>query len=344
MTNPSDPKDLPELRPRVPANAADWVVRLDSDQASSDERDRFEAWKSASRGNAQEYSRHAELWRAIGGLSSNAEARALLLRTARARRRFLGRRAAIAALAAGLLTAGFFPFFGRDPVQPAQVYETARGESRSVRLEDGSSIVLNTNSLVRVSFYKRERIVSLERGEFFIRVAKDPARPLRVFVAEHEVRALGTAFDVYLDDADKTVEVLLEEGVVGIYHADPGNAGTAKEPDSDASNLTVLLQPGEQAVLAAGAPVRVNAADSQIEEAWREGRIVFDNTLLGEAVKNVNRYRTHEIVLADRRLEDLRISGVFHINDLDGFADTLATAFRLRITQIDSATTRLDAR
>src|SRR5581483_2045649 len=79
----------------------------------------------------------------------------------------------------------------------AQEFRSGRGEHRTIALEDGSTAVLNTDSVVQVSMLRTERCLLLQKGECFLDVAKDAARPFRVFVDGHEIRALGTAFDVY---------------------------------------------------------------------------------------------------------------------------------------------------
>ena len=59
-------------------------------------------------------------------------------------------------------------------------YNTAVGEQRTVVLADGSSVVLNTDSLLRVAFSRNLRRVELVRGEALFSVSHDPSRPFAV--------------------------------------------------------------------------------------------------------------------------------------------------------------------
>jgi ferric-dicitrate binding protein FerR (iron transport regulator) len=78
------------------------------------------------------------------------------------------------------------------------VYQTARGEQRSVVLTDGSIAQLNTLTRLIVHFDKHERRPELPSGEALFRVAHDKARPFIVDTPYASVRAVGTAFNVYV--------------------------------------------------------------------------------------------------------------------------------------------------
>jgi transmembrane sensor len=77
-------------------------------------------------------------------------------------------------------------------------------------------------------------------------------------------------------------------------------------------------------------------------EAWREGKLIFDETALGDAVRDVNRYAARPITL-DPSLVHLKVSGVFQIAHLGQFAQTLADSFGLRVQDGDNAITIVTA-
>ena len=58
--------------------------------------------------------------------------------------------------------------------------------------------------------------------------------------------------------------------------------------------------------------------------AWERGEIVFDNEPLAGVIRRMNRYGPRQIVVGDDRAAGLRISGVFHEGDVDGFVSTIA--------------------
>jgi transmembrane sensor len=115
------------------------------------------------------------------------------------------------AIAASLLVAvatGTWFYVGRG------TYSTGTGEQRSVRLDDGSTVDLNSQSKVRVRFSEHRRDVELLEGQALFRVAKDKERPFIVATDNTHVRAVGTQFDVYRKTSGTVVTVL--EGRVAV--------------------------------------------------------------------------------------------------------------------------------
>src|SRR5262249_4542029 len=79
------------------------------------------------------------------------------------------RRWAFAAYAvAGLGILGYLALRAQDPSD----YATKLGEQRTVQLEDGTSISLNTSTRIRVRYSDRERRVELDKGEALFNVSK----------------------------------------------------------------------------------------------------------------------------------------------------------------------------
>ncbi len=322
--------------PSLDEEVAGWVVRLSSDQCTRADEAAFKNWLAADPARANAYAECHALWAGIGGLSESEEARTILLADVVPSPRFWNRRNALlgglgGAAAAGLGVALVSPhLFGPD------LYRTMPGEQKVLHLADGSSVILNTNSRLRVDLQEKERHLFLDRGQAFFQVAKDKARPFRVFVGNYEVRALGTAFDVRrIGDAAR---VTLEEGKVAIYHSTESQmqtaavANAAKKPVV-APPPAAVLEPGQQAVLASAMPVSVDQVDLRKTEAWRYGQMILDGNALGDIVADLNRYGGPQIVLADPKLADIRVSGVFHTERPDVFVEAITAAFPVRIAE-----------
>ena len=324
--------------------AAAWVVRMASDQRTRGDEDRFREWLSASLDNAEAYAEHELIWTAFEDLGDDEEARAILLPRAGLaepledqaqvvplRRPAVSRRAAIGgglAFAASVAAVAIVPGMLGSRMQ---TYETMPGEQRTLALADGSEVVLNTDSRLRVEMVESERRLFLDRGQVFFRVARDATRPFRVFVGDDEVRALGTAFDVRR--IGNSVHVILEEGKVAIFRdltdeqrktASAQEAGTprilaAPEPET-------ILRPGERAELVPATPVARQQVDVRKTQAWRFGRMILDETPLGAAIDDLNRYGGREVVLSDPQIRGLRVSGVYHTNSPTAFVDGVVGA------------------
>ena len=69
--------------------------------------------------------------------------------------------------------------------------------------------------------------------------------------------------------------------------------------------------------------------------AWRRGRLIFDNASLGEAAAEFNRYGTRKLMIEDPAARNLRVGGVFKINDRYSFAQAMADTYDLRIITHD---------
>jgi transmembrane sensor len=328
--------------------AAEWVVRLGSDQRTHADEEAFRAWLEQDPAHAQAYADCAVLWDAVGEFVSTSEAHTMLkpLRTpAPVERRFsrrvvvFGAVGTVLAVAAGLI--------GPLLMNGASTVQTAVGEQRRVQLADGSDVFLNTDTKLRVKLMATQRLIFLDRGQAFFEVAKDNNRPFRVFAGRTEVRALGTAFEVRrIGDG---IQVTLEEGKVAIYRGEDGSSETlgaptttATSPDTSPSRGTserlAVLTPGEQAVFKSKEPVAIGKVDLAKTQAWRYGRMILDNALLGDVIADLNRYGGVQIILADPRLAGIRVSGVFHTGRPEDFVESVTAAFPVKITRKDEQT------
>ncbi|MFT4251779.1 MAG: hypothetical protein QM608_04765, partial [Caulobacter sp.] len=109
----------------------------------------------------------------------------------------------------------------------------------------------------------------------------------------------------------------------------------------EASRLTagpvapaVILSPGDEARLGPAAAPTVAAVDLAHVQAWRTERVILESTPLGEAVEEFNRYGGPRLVLADPDLAALPVSGVFHTDRPQAFAEAVSTAFPIRTTTV----------
>ncbi len=198
----------------------------------------------------------------------------------------------------------------------APTYETAAGEQRSLVLADGSTVVLNSRSRVRVAFSERERSIDLLEGQALFEVAKDPSRPFVVASDDIRVRAVGTQFDVYRKTRGTTVTVL--EGQVELVAPAtpryPDAAGTA-EPPATNTPATLALGAGEQATVLPTGIAHTRRADVNAATAWMRRQIVFEHASLAEVAEEFNRYNSRQLVFAEGTLDGVLLSGVFSSTD-----------------------------
>ena len=333
-------KGGPDVTPEIAAEAAVWVARLHGPNRSRQMEQEFRAWQAGSPAHREAFERCTDVWQDIPriGLAtayeSLAAGRAAAAPAPKPRHEVAWRWVAAAAVAsAGALCAVLVLHWAG-----ANDYRTDVGEQRLVVLEDGSRMLMNTDTRLRVDFAAAQRTVEVRSGEAFFEVAKDARRPFVVRIAGSEVVAVGTAFSVRYGPGPHAADelaVMLVEGQVKVRPAD--HAGG----DALAPAQPVLMKAGDRLVLdraphaAASAPApRVDRPDVDRAMAWKRSEAVFDDTSLADAVAEMNRYNRTPIVLLDGLgAADLRVSGLYRTSDSAGFAGAVAALHGLTLRE-----------
>jgi ferric-dicitrate binding protein FerR (iron transport regulator) len=231
---------------------------------------------------------------------------------------------AIGAFAAACMVT-FFTVWRPDyltNVLESNVIETHVAQSRTVVLDDGSRVLLDARSRLRVTFTPVDRNVELLNGQAHFEVAKDSRRPFRVRTKSAEVVAVGTMFDVATVPTRTTVTLI--EGRV--------NVRTISETPQFEPKIEALV-PGQQLSIDADGRL-LDKKDVKLDNAtaWQRGTLVLDDLPLREALAVVNRYSTTQIVIPDISLQSRRVSGVFRIGDVETESIALQRYFALKVT------------
>lgn len=211
--------------------------------------------------------------------------------------------------AAALMLVSYQGIFSSDKIYIA----TTRGESTQIALDDGSTITLNTMSEAEVASDRFRRTVTVNRGEILFNVERDKERPFLVEMLHGDVRVTGTAFNIRSREIDTAVYVF--SGSVEVYP----KAGEK-----------ILLAAGDGITLDdTGFKGKIERFDEETVLAWREGKARFIGDPLVTVVDELNRYFSTPIVLGDRSLENLPVTGEFDIQDQQTAVTALAIAFSL---------------
>jgi transmembrane sensor len=323
--------------------AAAWRVRLaENDLGDSPE---LAAWIAEDARNAAAWKQVQDPWTLFGEQATSPEiielrCRALAHAHEAGRGRWVrSRRFAIAhrlAIAAGILAVAIGGLFVWT--QQPDVYTTPAGERRVVTLADGSQVALDSRSEVKVRYSAHARELTLTSGQARFDVAHDVERPFSVTADGHKVIATGTSFNV--DLFGPSLLVTLIEG-----HVVVSSAPALSQPANIDSQIDrIILDAGQQVVFSPQAPPSVAHVNLGQATAWENGEVVFENDPLPVVVARINRYARHGVVIADTQTSELRISGVFHTGDIDGFVSTIAAYLPLRADKSADGTTRLTHR
>ncbi len=184
-------------------------------------------------------------------------------------------------------------------------------------------VELNSDAEIVVEFSELVRSVRLVRGEAHFQVAHEPDRPFLVSAGSVAVKAVGTAFTVRFDP--QVVEVLVTEGRVVV---DDKIEPRHNALETIGAGNRVVVPTGES-----GAAMRVmELSGDELSErlAWREVRLEFSGTALGEAVASFNERNRTQVSIADPSLAKLKISGIFRADNLDGFIRLMEDTLELQ--------------
>jgi transmembrane sensor len=335
----SDVRQLPDPG-EIEREASEWIARLNGDDVSADDRARFEAWRRRHPLNARTYEELSATWqrfvsagplvRAVSFAQSMNEAAAGRASRANAQSRWRWTFGAAAALAA-IAAMGWFSY---NRLGPGTIFSTAIGEQASISLPDGSTLELNSNSFARVDYSKASRVIHLDRGEAFFKVAHDPQRPFWVVGGGSWVRALGTAFNVYLRSA--SVEVTVSEGTVKVGSTEVFRGG-APSDEVIASTPASVLTVGQRADLhgSATATRQLSASEVQRSVSWRDGTVYFENQPLSDVIGELGRYTSLEFIVKDDALRHLPVGGTFKANPegAEALLTMLERGFGLRVSR-----------
>ena len=328
--------------------ASDWVARRDSEQWTDADEARFQTWLTASILHRVEFLRIEAAWnetRRVKALAGGTRADrpppaqqwnlSPYFDKPTAEARAVRPRAWALAASVLLIIAGAFATWYLWP--PGQQYSTPIGVTASVPIADGSQIILNTNSEIRVALSPSERYVDLEHGEAFFQVARDPKRPFVVEAGKKRVVAVGTQFSVRRDG--EAIQVVVTEGKVRVEDADEPLRDAAVQPQGtttpEGPDAPVFLTPGTIA-RAGDAGVLLQhrtVPEAEAELSWRSGILTFRDDTLAEAIAEFNRYSERKVVIDDPAIATLKIEGNFRANNVAAFLDLLQGGYPVKVVQ-----------
>lgn len=289
----------------VLAQAASWLLLMQEGPLTTEQQARLAQWRQADPEHERAWNRAQRLLDRLGTLPPTLARHSLERPTGHDRRTVLR---------------GLLVLIGAVPLgwwawrrgAPDSHYQTAVGKRRDVRLADGGSVSLNSDTAMAVRFTKDLRLLQLQRGELYIVTASDPQVPTRPFKVQTEqgtLHALGTRF---------SVRQLPGETLLAVYEG------------------AVEVAPRES-IVRAGQQLRFShdrlgpvEATSEALIAWRNGLLLADDMPLVQWAQEMMRYTTRPMA-CDPGVETLRVSGTFPVDDLPLALAMLAQTYGLRM-------------
>ena len=297
----SDKTDNTIAQPEEALEAARaWIMRLSRSTVGETDWIDFNVWLEASDENADAYDRAINLWSEYQAFA-NAPRPSKSKSETKSWRRYLIPGFGVAAAILLALPVS-------EAMTPPQVFKTERGETRTVWLDDGTRIDLNSASTLKVKLGWRTRKVEMADAEAIFDVAKDSSRPFVISAGDEKIRVVGTKFNVRRRDGAQSVTV--ERGRVEVSGLD--------------GSKMVALTPGQRLDHSEGkSGVGVRAFDPAVAMSWRSGRLIYRDEPLSIVAADLSRLPGHAVRAADTETAKLRFSGVISARNSDEAAKVL---------------------
>ncbi|AFI83045.1 iron dicitrate transport regulator FecR [Methylophaga nitratireducenticrescens] len=295
--------------------AASWMARLWSDDATKADQQACDAWRQAAPEHEQAWQNLLKVTERFNAIPTPVGKKALL----ESPHNQSSRRQLLQWLGVMLTSSGLGLGISKTESwqQAFADYQTVTGEIRSVQLADGTEIILNTATAIDVTFNHQQRLIQLHHGEIEVTTGHDSEyqdHSLLVQTAHGRIQALGTQFTVR--QSENETQVCVTEGAVEI---------TTKQDSSQ----KMQLHAGEQSLFSSAAMGQVEPMN-QTSNSWQQGLLVAEQMRVAAFCAELSRYR-NGLLRCDPRVADLQVSGVFSVRDTDKALHNLTLALPVKV-------------
>lgn len=226
-------------------------------------------------------------------------------------------------------------FFAEEKSVPvavyAQTYQTKAGERKKVTLPDGSTVWLNSKSILKLdeNFNESNRLVLLQ-GEGYFDV-KHSKKPFKVQTSEFEINVLGTAFNVKAYPDEITSEATLIRGLITMQPVNGGGIITLKPSQKITlyKKTAATTLPQQKRQLKISHPeITIDhyqlARDSTVvETAWVQNKIeILDQDFL-EIKTILEKWYNVKITFTSPEIEKYRFTATFNNETIKEVLDAL---------------------
>ena len=272
--------------------ALDWLIVLECPSAEQS-RD-FQAWLGADPRNAEAFAKAQAIWDGpqvaqCAHTLGNRKPKVSVLGRLRPHWKPLA--------TAAVLILGLFSF-SNLPMRLQADHLTVVGERQRLQLEDGSKVLLNTNSAFSSTINEQKRVARLYQGEAFFEVAAEPGLPLEIDAGPVTASVRDTSFAVrYLDGI---AQVRVQRGDVDLRSAH--------------SDARIRLSAGESIRIGPNGFDQPARLDPATDLAWVQGRLVFENCPLSQVLAELRRYYPGWIINNNEQLANVSVTGNYRLD------------------------------
>lgn len=176
---------------------------------------------------------------------------------------------------------------------------TENGQRSKVVLPDSSVVWLNSGTTLSYpgNFSGQNRKVTLT-GQAYFQVIRNENNPFLVQANGLIVRVMGTKFDVNAYPEEDEIAVVLESGKVELALR-------------EFKSFSYTMKPGERVALdlTDNSAMKVSRVDAPVYSSWKDGKLIFRNSPMGDVVEKLGRWYNVNIEITDPWIYNSLFSG-----------------------------------
>lgn len=204
----------------------------------------------------------------------------------------------------------------------AQVFHSKVGEQQSIQLNDNIHIHLNTGTQVKALLSSNASHIDLLQGQILLDVSTD-ADPILIQTNSHQIKINSAAkIDItYLENRPLSVRLM---------------KGQANIQQPSMPQYSRIIKEGQILLAEKDFPPLITSSKTFYKDDWLSGELNFEQTPLGEAVYEFNRYNKQKINFIAHKHKDMPISGRIVQTDIEQFIYLIQSQYpELSITKTD---------
>lgn len=228
-----------------------------------------------------------------------------------------------AAVVMAILSFFAIDWYNKPSAESLKVFECAYGERKNLQLPDGSVVILNSGSKMKIrdDYGVSARDIYLE-GEAFFDVKHNRDIAFIVHTPAMDVRAVGTAFNVKAYPGEKVTEASLVRGLVEVTLKKEQNRKLILHPNEkvqwspqnqENGHVSGANLSDKEKTTNSGSLQSLTKTDGdEIKEiAWIENKLVFADESFEDIAILLERWYGVKIAFADDMIRHYRFTGSF---------------------------------
>ncbi|GAA5013522.1 FecR domain-containing protein [Acinetobacter puyangensis] len=316
------PASAPPNSEELVEQAAEWLVKLSSDDCTAQDHQAFEQWQQQSPAHQHAVAGMQGMIEQLKQLHQNNQAQTHIVEDAIQEQsqltQKLNSRSSLFIFMMGCMFAALLSW-QMLPVEYWLADQSSRYDQWTDQtLLDQSQIKISGHSAYNIQFNAQQRHIELLDGNILVDIAKDATRPFVVKTEFAQIKALGTRFMVQHSD-NQTILTMLESKV---------------EVRSIQGNQRQIIEAGQQVVINKQGIQTIHAiSPAMLEQAWQKHSLMVDQMPLPQVLDILKSYNQGKIYYHAHEIKQLRVTAILPLNDIDQAFTLLQDSLPIQVSR-----------